>query len=342
MTSPANSPAIDEARVESDDSSSKSAVTSSSNSNSSSLPPYTPPIPAGNLDRFLESTTPVVTAQYRRKTSMRGWRNADSLESCPYYDLGDLWESFREWSAYGAGVPLVLNGHDAVIQYYVPYLSGIQLYVDCSRHPLRSRQPGEESDGEAYHDTSSESSSSSDGRAGQEGQGSRPIFEYLARDSPYGREPLADKISDLASKFPGLKTYKSCDLLPSSWMCVAWYPIYRIPTGHTLKDLDACFLTFHMLSTPSNNLSNGHSLCNGGSISMRSVTSAAQMSAKVSVPVFGLASYKLKGSIWTSNGQHEQQQANTLLQAADNWLRLLNVDHPDFQFFLSRYNAPWR
>ena len=28
------------------------------------------------------------------------------------------------------------------------------------------------------------------------------------------------------------------------------YPIYRIPTGPTLKDLDACFLTFHSLSTP--------------------------------------------------------------------------------------------
>ncbi|ONM38941.1 hypothetical protein ZEAMMB73_Zm00001d043756 [Zea mays] len=28
------------------------------------------------------------------------------------------------------------------------------------------------------------------------------------------------------------------------------YPIYRIPTGPTLKDLDACFLTFHCLATP--------------------------------------------------------------------------------------------
>ena len=123
------------------------------------------------------------------------------------------------------------------------------------------RQPGEESDGETYQDTSSDSSSSSDSPAGQEGsfgddrdgrnQATRPIYEYLARDSPYGREPIADKasspiiwprylliyfrcltvslpppglqISALASKFPGLKTYKSCDLLPSSWMSVAWY-----------------------------------------------------------------------------------------------------------------------
>ncbi|ONK55582.1 uncharacterized protein A4U43_UnF1160, partial [Asparagus officinalis] len=245
------------------DSSSKLAVTSSSNSNSSSLPPSTPPTPAGNLDRFIESTTPVVPVQYRRKTSVRRWRSSDYGESCPYFDLKDLWESFKEWSAYGAGVPLILNGNDdAIVQYYVPYLSGIQLYVHPSRHSLRSRKPVDESDVEAYQDTSSEASGSSDSYAGQEGpfgndrecrdQAIRPIFEYLARDSPYGREPLADKISALASKFPSLKIYRSCDLLPSSWMSVAWYPIYRIPTGHTLKDLDACFLTFHSLSTPAN------------------------------------------------------------------------------------------
>ena len=53
--------------------------------------------------------------------------------------LGDLWESFKEWSAYGAGVPLLLNGNDFVIQYYVPYVSAIQLYVDPSKPPARIR-----------------------------------------------------------------------------------------------------------------------------------------------------------------------------------------------------------
>jgi len=53
--------------------------------------------------------------------------------------LGDLWESFKEWSAYGAGVPLLLNGSETVVQYYVPYLSGIQLYLDPSQPSLRLR-----------------------------------------------------------------------------------------------------------------------------------------------------------------------------------------------------------
>ncbi|XP_038974100.1 uncharacterized protein LOC103718163 isoform X3 [Phoenix dactylifera] len=258
---------VAENRAESDDSSSKPSVSSSSSS-----PPPRPLPPAGNLDRFLESTTPVVPVQYFPNTSVRGWRNCG--ESKPYFCLGDLWESFKEWSAYGAGVPLVLNGSDRVVQYYVPYLSAIQLYADPSRPSLRLRRPGEESDGEPYLDTSSEDSSESEAdrlrermaslgttsHLGQEGFLSDdgeacnpailPVFEYLERDPPYGREPLADKISILASKFPELKTYKSCDLLPFSWMSVAWYPIYRIPTGPTLKDLDACFLTFHLPTAP--------------------------------------------------------------------------------------------
>ncbi|KAL5647217.1 hypothetical protein ACJX0J_041572, partial [Zea mays] len=76
-----------------------------------------------------------------------------------------------------------------------------------------------------------------------------PVFQYMEHDAPYGRQPLVDMISVFACKFPDLNTYKSCDLLPSSWIFVAWYPIYRIPTGPTLQDLDACFLTFHSLST---------------------------------------------------------------------------------------------
>jgi hypothetical protein len=66
-------------------------------------------------------------------------RGGDAMDSRPYFCLGDLWESFREWSAYGAGVPLVLNGSDSVIQYYVPYLSAIQLFADPSRPASRNR-----------------------------------------------------------------------------------------------------------------------------------------------------------------------------------------------------------
>ena len=69
---------------------------------------------------------------------MRGWRTCDG-ELQPYFVLGDLWESFKEWSAYGAGVPLILNESNSVVQYYVPYLSAIQIYGDPSERSLKSR-----------------------------------------------------------------------------------------------------------------------------------------------------------------------------------------------------------
>ncbi|XP_038681186.1 uncharacterized protein LOC119982075 isoform X4 [Tripterygium wilfordii] len=60
------------------------------------------------------------------------WRTREA-DLQPFFCLGDLWESFKEWSVYGVGVPLLLNGSESVIQYYVPSLSGIQLYVDSQR-----------------------------------------------------------------------------------------------------------------------------------------------------------------------------------------------------------------
>ncbi|KAL4289974.1 hypothetical protein GQ457_14G016550 [Hibiscus cannabinus] len=345
-----------------------------------------------NLDRFLEFTTPVVPVQCFPKTSsIRGWRGKEQglrLQSPSYFILEDLWESFKEWSAYGAGVPLLLNGSDSVIQYYVPYLSGIQLYIDPLRPSTRLRQPGEESDTESSRETSSDSSNSDCGmgkRANNVVQGARSqlkvadsnierltrlslrnrsfggsssdendscnppgqqqlIFEYLEHDQPFSREPFADKIAVLASRFPSLKTYRSCDLSPSSWISVAWYPIYRIPMGQTLQNLDACFLTYHSLSTP----------LPGTGISMDGFPfrgfnvrefPGANMSLKMPLPTFGLAFYKFKVSFWNPDEVNEPQRANSLLRAADNWLQLLQVNHPDFRFFVShntyRSSSAW-
>ncbi|XP_065881163.1 uncharacterized protein [Euphorbia lathyris] len=325
--------------------------------------------PLSNLERFLESITPSVPAQYLSKTTMRGWRTCN-VEFQPYFVLGDLWESFKEWSAYGAGVPVILNDSDSVVQYYVPYLSGIQIYGESMKTCLKSRRPCEDSDSD-FRDSSSDGSSdyeperglkalreqwnhhhhhlanevplrmdrlsvrdhqitnledsSSDDGESLNSQGCL-LFEYLERDPPYSREPLADKISDLTSRFPGLKTLRSCDLLSSSWISVAWYPIYRIPTGPTLKDLDACFLTYHSLHTPLGGAQNAQAPV---------MTFPSEMDGvpKMSLPVFGLASYKFKGPLWTPSGGYEHQLANSLLQGADNWLRLLQVNHPDFLFF---------
>jgi hypothetical protein len=90
-----------------------------------------------NLDCFLEVTTPRVKPQTLRKSCLRdpSQKRCFDPEVTPFFNLGDLWDSFDEWSAYGAGVPLMLNGDENVVQYYVPYLSALQLYTLPSQRP---------------------------------------------------------------------------------------------------------------------------------------------------------------------------------------------------------------
>ncbi|GKV22115.1 hypothetical protein SLEP1_g32010 [Rubroshorea leprosula] len=325
-----------------------------------------------NLDRLMESVTPFVLAQYFSEGRMRG-RRMREVDIQPFFSLGDLWECYSEWSVYGVGVPLLLNGSESVKQYYVPSLSGIQLYID----PHRPRRPGEDTEAESSRETSSGGSSDCaaerqcrsgfDGAWGQlniinsnsqrmnrltlrdkppvssssdEAEVSKSpgmlVYEYFEQEQPHQRKPLYDKILSLAGQFPDLRKYRSSDLLPSSWISVAWYPIYRIPMGPTLQNLDASFLTFHSLSTHSRSKNQLQYLPSGDW-----KVSGVDASPKFSLPVFGLASYKLRGSILTANGGREWQQANSLMQTADNWLQHLQVNLPDFQFFVS-HNSRWR
>ncbi|XLR58150.1 hypothetical protein S83_008822, partial [Arachis hypogaea] len=50
-------------------------------------------------------------------------------ERVEYFSLRDLWNRYDEWSAYGAGVPITLPNSDILVQYYVPYLSTIQIFT---------------------------------------------------------------------------------------------------------------------------------------------------------------------------------------------------------------------
>ncbi|KAK6941037.1 Protein of unknown function DUF789 [Dillenia turbinata] len=279
-----------------------------------------------------------------------------------YFTLGDLWESFEEWSFYGAGVPLALReGDPEVTQYYVPFLSGIQLYIDPSKSSSGLRKSHEENGVESSRATGSAESSGCEADRQLQGvaggawstllnlntqmnrlslrneaeKSDSPgmlIFEYLERELPWSRRPLSDKAK--------LNTYKSSDLLPASWLCVAWYPIYRIPLGQMLKNLEASFLTFHYLSTQSKSIHHPklHPLSSNG----WKVQAANTESPKISLPVFGLASYKFMGSILTPTRPQDRQQEISLLQAAENFLNSIGVELNDFKFFASHYPYWWR
>ncbi|WOG83827.1 hypothetical protein DCAR_0103005 [Daucus carota subsp. sativus] len=328
------------------------------------------PSPRSNLDCLVEAVTPSVPARYSSEVNVRGRRSREAVKQ-PFYCLGDLWESLKEGSAYGAGVPLVLNESDSIMQYYVPYLSGIQLYVDPRKLPYNVRRPDEDTDTDSSKETSScacgdfepdkqrkcakhglqspqnpanlnsrqlNSPSLRDksvmSSLGSEGETSNSsgllVCEFFEQEQPYIRKPLTDKIIILESQFPNLSMYRSCDLLPTSWISIAWYPIYRIPMGSTLKDLDASFLTFYSLSTQ----------IGSGGPSPR-VNSMIKASSKISLPLIGLASYKYKGSILSPCGPQECEKEKALMQAADDWLQGLKVYLPDFKFFQSHYSS-WR
>uniref|UniRef100_A0A2P2LYV1 Uncharacterized protein LOC8262107 n=1 Tax=Rhizophora mucronata TaxID=61149 RepID=A0A2P2LYV1_RHIMU len=169
-----------------------------------------------NLDFFLQCTTPVVQSQFLPQTEIRKlnrlWhpRERGPVE---YFTLGDLWSCFDEWSAYGAGVPIALDNGESLIQYYVPYLSAIQIFTS-SPSVNGFRDETESGDGEtrdSFSDSCSDESEidkiwRSDGCSSEEGGSEQDnvwhlndrlgylYFQYFERSTPYGRVPLMDKV----------------------------------------------------------------------------------------------------------------------------------------------------
>jgi len=331
-----------------------------------------------NLECFLHRATPKMPVQYLPKTCLRGsalnkWWQSSEAESAEYFNLGDLWDHYNESSVYGTGVPIRLNTGETVVQYYVPYLSAIQIYTSSDiRSSSNFRSMRDESDGD-FESRDSSSDSCSDCESGNcterslsfrsescnsservgawdaasEDSGADPdhlwhvrdrlghlCFQYFEESSPHGRVPLMEKVTELARGFPELMSLRSIDLSPASWMSVAWYPIYHIPTGRTVRDLSACFLTYHTLSLSfqENEIGQGDTESSSGTEFSKSKPKDSQC---VSLPPFGLKTYKLQGSLWTSSGNADHQRFFALRSSADSWLKQLNVRHPDFEFFVS-------
>ncbi|PIA27366.1 hypothetical protein AQUCO_07800001v1 [Aquilegia coerulea] len=281
---------------------------------------------SSNLRNFLDGITPVVPSRYLPRKCIKhfnGLWNPWERETVEYFHLADLWSSYDEWSAYGVGTRIKLDVEETVVQYYVPYLSAIQIFT--SNRPTVSYR--EEDD---YDDCSSEDSTSD-----QESQWhpnnrlGRLYFQYFERSSPYQRVPLVDKINGFTEQFPGLMTLKSIDLSPASWMSVAWYPIYHIPTGRTIKDLSASFLTYHTLSSSFLDMA------------FEEEMGIAERKGKkgngIVLPPFGLATYKMHGDVWLSDQTgRDREKLVSLLSAADSWLKQLRVQQHDFNYFTTK------
>lgn len=55
----------------------------------------------------------------------------------------------------------------------------------------------------------------------------------------------------------------------------------------------------------------------------------------IPVPPFGLATYKMQGNVWVPGGKSgtDQERLTSLLSVADSWLKQLQVQHHDFDYF---------
>jgi len=60
-------------------------------------------------------------------------------------------------------------------------------------------------------------------------------------------------------------------------------------------------------------------------------------SGSISLPPFGLATYKMQSDLWLNTDPNDYEKISDLCSAADSWLKQLNVHHHDFDFFTSSY-----
>ena len=56
-------------------------------------------------------------------------------------------------------------------------------------------------------------------------------------------------------------------------------------------------------------------------------------SGYISLPPFGLATYKMQEDLWLNPEPYDYERISYLYSAADSWLKQLNVYHHDFNFF---------
>ena len=69
---------------------------------------------------------------------------------------------------------------------------------------------------------------------------------------------------------------------------------------------------------------------------MQGETIDTRCTQELSLPAFGLASYKCQGSFWSSTSSFQHKKVMALQAGAKEWLRDQNISHPDFQFFSTR------
>ncbi|PAN39219.1 hypothetical protein PAHAL_7G228700 [Panicum hallii] len=286
-----------------------------------------------NLRCFLDSVTPIVKAYrvpkapyYLPQPNEHNGNIGDGVK-CFYY-LGDLWNSFYKWSACGVGTSVCIAPGGTVEQYFVPYLSAMELYANETNVPASNsmvydgRFNGYNQHGATEWTTHGYQTPSNMRKVGVLESKGELLFKYFEPDSPYERIPFVDKVYELYTERPFITSLNSLELSPSSWMSVYWYPTSHVPAKNQ-KDLNTCFLTYHNLSTSEGNVS----------------LDRVHDSNHVALAPFGLATFKLDAKVWANPDSGDQKHIVSLYDAARSWLKKHSIHHYDFNYFSYRCSS---
>ncbi|KAJ4872348.1 hypothetical protein Rs2_45975 [Raphanus sativus] len=268
---------------------------------------------SSNYQSFLARTSPLVPVRYHAQPS--GASSSSTVASGaeakevirPHIVLRDIWSAYEELSCFGTEVPLSLEGIDEeVTSYYAPTLSAMQIFT------IKPFADG----------CGSSSGSSSVGT--DDGLGYL-YFQYNELEKPHERHPLTAKIELLAEQHSGLHSLTSSDLSPDSWLSIAWYPIYQIPSVKCMKkELSAAFLTYHKLKPdfPETFVEDDKKLKEHG-----------KSSKEVVLPPSGAMTYKASGNVWNMPRTSDHDDRDRHEKAASSWVEKLGFTHSDYKFF---------
>ncbi|XP_074336840.1 uncharacterized protein LOC141674011 [Apium graveolens] len=267
-----------------------------------------------NFQSLLESLTPVVQLRPVPADCIQIFDeelNPSGMPITEYFFLKDIWCSLEECSAYGQGTLVKLANGERVTQYFSPHLSAIHLVtkkrvdqmkdrtvINRSTKATKSLSDGKSDDllrssnnisgtNDKLRDLSIGESSRNDKEGCKEACLSDSFFKFYDTKKQFDKGPLFSKMQELAQIYPDLKTLRSIDLSPASWMAIVWSPIYHIPNdGAQIQDFSASFISFHKLSSFRQDDASVDSSRNG--------TGRAPMPLQP----FALATKNLTGDVW--------------------------------------------
>ncbi|KAL6777329.1 hypothetical protein ACKKBF_B21095 [Auxenochlorella protothecoides x Auxenochlorella symbiontica] len=177
--------------------------------------PCAVPEGAPDLERFLQSSTPVLPFH-------------DDAELAAA-SLADVWMVYEESSAFGLATPRLGAPVGPCSAAYLPFLSALHTFAPEDAPP--HGRPG--------------AATADPGAADSWAARAAPSFSWTAEGHMTERVPLWEQVRKLRVREESAVWGAAlADLHPFSWFAVAWYPLYSIPDSRAR----ARFLTFHSLA----------------------------------------------------------------------------------------------